>query len=262
MDNFTLVIQADPRNAWRASELAGTLVSLREYAHAERLFDQATGLAPDLRFAYFQQALMCLVRDGHTASARQVIESALETNDRWPSLTYLEITLDMVDGKYQQALDFLSGVGRSSVMSATDTAQYYLQKGDVFRLWGKQGSRAYYDSARTVIEEQIRSVPDDEYLHLFLGKAYAGMSRAEDAIREGKLAVELLPVSEDAFVGPDFVAGLAEIYAIVGEYDLAIDQLEYQISIPSWASIPYLRTWPEYAPLRDHPRFKALVKSE
>jgi tetratricopeptide (TPR) repeat protein len=146
-------------------------------------------------------------------------------------------------------------------MIATGTAENYLQKGDVFRLSRKQGSQAYYDSARIVIEEQVRSTPNDEYLHLFLGKAYAGLSRTEDAIREGKLAVELLPVSEDAFVGPDFVAGLAEIYAIVGEYDLAIDNLEYLLSIPSWISASYIATWPEYAPLRDHPRFKALVEN-
>lgn len=264
VNNFRQVVLADPRSAWRASEFAGTLVSLREYAEAEMFFDRAISLAPDLRFAHFQKTLMCLVRDGHTENARQVIASALRTNERWAEITYLEIILDMVDSDYDHALEFLSSAGGSSAMIATGTAEYYLQKGDIYRHQGFEDYRRYYDSAIAVLKDQITSGADQypHYLHLFLGKAYAGLGQKEEAIREGLLAVECLPVSEDAFVGPDLVAVLAEIYCLVGEYDLAIDQLEYLLSIPSWTSAVYVATWPEYAPLRDHPRFKALVTSE
>ena len=264
VENFRRVVQADPRNAWRTSEFAGTLVSLREYAEAEMFFDRAIGLAPDLRFAHFQKTLMCLVRDGRTENARQVIAVALKTNERWAEITYLEIILDMVDGDYDHALEFLSTAGGSSAMIATGTAEYYLQKGDIYRHQGFAGYRHYYDSTIAVLQDQITSGADQHphYLHIFLGKAYAGLGQKEDAIREGLLAIECLPVSEDAFVGPDLVAVLAEIYCLAGEYDLAIDQLEYLLSIPSWTSAAYVATWPEYAPLRDHPRFKALVESE
>ena len=64
----------------------------------------------------------------------------------------------------------------------------------------------------------------------------------------------------DAFSGTDFVGVLAEIYAVVGEYDLAIDELEYLLSIPSWVSVAYLRNWPDFAPLRDHPRFLEILE--
>ncbi len=52
---------------------------------------------------------------------------------------------------------------------------------------------------------------------------------------------------------------MAQIYTLVGEYELAIDELEYVLSIPSWASAKYLRSDPLFTPLYDLPRFKKLL---
>ncbi len=49
------------------------------------------------------------------------------------------------------------------------------------------------------------------------------------------------------------VTALAETYVMVGEYEAAIDQLDYMLSIPSRISVPLLRIDPLYDPLRDHP---------
>jgi hypothetical protein len=47
---------------------------------------------------------------------------------------------------------------------------------------------------------------------------------------------------------------------MVNEYDLAVEQLEHLLSIPSELSIPLLRLDPVWKPLRDHPRFKRLLE--
>ena len=52
---------------------------------------------------------------------------------------------------------------------------------------------------------------------------------------------------------------MAQIYTIVGEYELAIDELEYVLSIPSWSSAVFLRTDPLFAPLLNIPRFKKVL---
>ncbi len=57
------------------------------------------------------------------------------------------------------------------------------------------------------------------------------MDRKEEAIREGRKAVDLVPVSRDAFTGPFFIVSMAKIYTLVGEQDAAIDQLAYLLSI-------------------------------
>jgi hypothetical protein len=53
---------------------------------------------------------------------------------------------------------------------------------------------------------------------------------------------------------------MAQIYAIVGEYELAIDELEYHLSIPGWSTPNYLRADPFFAPLQKLPRFIAMLK--
>jgi len=85
------------------------------------------------------------------------------------------------------------------------------------------------------------------------------LARKADAIREGRRAVELLPMSSDANSGPYMRSNLARIYMLVGEPDSAVAELEPLLSIPSWISIPALRADPVWEPLRASPRFRQLV---
>ncbi len=132
-------------------------------------------------------------------------------------------------------------------------AQIYGLMGD------RQRERAYYDSTRSMLETKIEQHPDDERFRSALGIAYAGLGRKEDAIREGELAVELLPMSKEAWQGAYRAEDLARIYVMVGEDDAAIDQLESLLSVPSITAVPMLRIDPAWEPLRDNPRFQALL---
>ena len=84
------------------------------------------------------------------------------------------------------------------------------------------------------------------------------MGRTEEAVREGERALDLRPLSVDAFMGSAIAVEMAEIYVMVGEYEAAIDQLDLLLSIPGHISVPWLKADPLYDPLRDHPRFQAL----
>ncbi len=110
-----------------------------------------------------------------------------------------------------------------------------------------------------MLEIKIEQHPDDSRYRSALGITYAGLGRKEDAIREGELAVELLPMSKEAWRGPARVEDLARIYTMVGEYDAAIDQLESLLAVPSHTAVPMLRIDPAWEPLRDNPRFQALL---
>jgi serine/threonine-protein kinase len=110
------------------------------------------------------------------------------------------------------------------------------------------------------VEEVVVERPDDDRIYASLGKAYAGLGLKNEAIRAGQTAVQMMPVSRDAFNGPQYIEDLAYIYTRVGEHDTAIDQLEYLLSIPSWISVWLLRIDPRWDPLRNHPRFQRLVE--
>src|SRR3954465_2097940 len=97
---------------------------------------------------------------------------------------------------------------------------------------GRARSRAYADSARTTLEEQIRAAPQDPGLHAYMGTALAYLGRKADAITESERAVALLPISKDASNGPYMQHQLARTYLIVGESDKALDALEPLLKIP------------------------------
>ena len=126
----------------------------------------------------------------------------------------------------------------------------------------KELAKKYYEDARSILKAKIQQRPEDDRFHSALGIAYAGLGRKEDAVREGKLGVELLPVAKEAWGGKRRVEDLARIYVMVGEFDAAVDLIKYLLSIPGELSVPLLRLDPAWDPLRDHPRFEQLVGDE
>ena len=65
-----------------------------------------------------------------------------------------------------------------------------------------------------------------------LGVIDAALGRKEEALREGRRAVELLPVEKDSINGMVMIEYLAMIAAWVGEKDLACEQLATAVRYP------------------------------
>lgn len=124
----------------------------------------------------------------------------------------------------------------------------------------REQSLAAFDSARANLETKIEEFPDDNRIHASLGLAYAGLGRDEKALFHGQRSVELLSISEDAFNGPYYEQNLAIIYTLLGDQESALDKIDTLLATPSlWMSVGALRIDPTWDPLRDHPRFQALL---
>jgi hypothetical protein len=83
-------------------------------------------------------------------------------------------------------------------------------------------AQRYFAATSPGIEKWVRDDPNDPNGHEQLGLLYACMHRKEDAIREGRRAVEREPEIRNAFHGAARAANLALVYALVGEQDQAI----------------------------------------
>ncbi len=195
---------------------------------------------------------MHLASEGNTAQAREALEAAwqlvVEVSDD-PFVVPTWVLVDVIDGDYADALERLESIPSeifSSQFFLVTKAQLYAQVHE--RMGNREVARAYYDSARVLLE--ARPVEDslDSRLHSALGLVYAGLGLEEAAVREGRLAVDLLPVSKEAWRGLWRVEDLARIYVRVGEHDPAIDQLNFLLSRPGELSVPLLKIDPVWTP--------------
>jgi len=255
--------ELDPLSIRLAGWLGSTFMQIRNYPEAERYFDRAISLAPDNPEYYSGKAMLYIRWEGNIEKARKVLEEAIK-NIGLEEISFINtlVTLDLYDGNYQEALN------RLSFAEDIDGMSYYIPKtlryALIYRYMNKKElAQAHYDSARVILESKIQEQPEDERFHSSLGIAYAGLGRKEEAIREGKLAIELYPISKHkAWKGLSRVEEMARIYVLVDEYDMAIDQLEFLLTNPGTMTVHLLRLDPIWAPLRGHPRFQRLLKSE
>jgi tetratricopeptide (TPR) repeat protein len=123
------------------------------------------------------------------------------------------------------------------------------------------GALVAFTAARAQQEKAVRAQPDDGTVLCVLGLIDAGLGRKEDALREGRRALELAPMAKDYLDGADVLYFYAVICAWTGEHDLAIEQLETLAKIPAGVFYGDLGLSPEWDSLRNDPRFEKVLAS-
>jgi len=121
-------------------------------------------------------------------------------------------------------------------------------------------AQAAFTAARAEQEKIVQAQPDFGPTLCVLGLIDAALGRKEDALREGRRAVEVCPIGKDALRGIAMIKYLAMIAAWVGDKDIACEQLAIAIRNPSDLSYGQLKLMPFWDPLRGDPRFAKLLE--
>ncbi len=262
-EGFIEAFNNDPLSQRIAENAATTCSLIGEHTKALHYFDQAINLRPDFTRAYREKIDLQLKWEGNTAAARQTLEEALlvinPTTD--PFFAEAVVLLDIYDGNFQDAISFLN----TTNFEAVQPQFYYYPKSMlyalIYNLMGeKEKARHYYEIAGLVLEEKVKEYPDDSRLYSSLGICYAGLGNKELAIENARTAVELLPITMEAWRGIYRINELARTYVMVGEYDLALEQVEILLSNPGMISAKLLMLDPVWKPLTDRQEFKRLVE--
>ncbi|MCH9031906.1 MAG: protein kinase [candidate division Zixibacteria bacterium] len=237
--------------------------------HYMRLYDEgieeakrAISLHPDMSDIYSNWAMITYSSSGDADKVLELLEEA-ETKTDMSRNKWAFVVLTIAVRDYDRAL-ILQKEALDHAVNLFDTCNYYYGIGDIYYLKNEiSKSKIYFDSALNCYESEIASnvtADDSAGTIMFIAKTYAGLGRKDEAIELGEEAYNQIPIERDALSGMMLMENLLRIYIIVGEYDKALDLMEVLLSKPSYGSVKVLKTHPYADPLRDHPRFKALMK--
>jgi len=262
LEEMNKALELDPRDSFTLQQISITNEGLRRYKEMAAALDRALTIAPKDVTTKVRRAWVDLEWRADTKPLHNTIEAILAENpsvapvvvDRWillalrerdPAAAQRALDAMPVDGCYDENIPFPNSwcVGLA-------------------RLRGDQtAARAAFTSARKELEQIMRGQSDYAAALCALGMVDAALGNKDDAIREGERAVALMPINKSAVEGPLLIRNLAIIYAWVGEKDRAIERLSEAANRPDDVSYGNLRLNPLWDPLRDDPRFDAIVAS-
>jgi TolB-like protein/Flp pilus assembly protein TadD/predicted Ser/Thr protein kinase len=257
--NLERACELDPRNLPYLINLGSTYLWLHDYDQHTKIMDRIVALHPERRPGRIFRASIEVYRRADTGPFRAAIEKILTNepgSDKDPFVAGQRYTLALYDRDWDAA-------GRAAaVLSQKNSLEWGFPRqlgrdfwvGVVARLKGDDTSaRAAFMRARSQQEEEIRGHPDNIDLLSQLGLIDAGLGRKEEALNEGRRAMELAPTDPDAKIC------FAIICAWTGERELALEQLEAASKTPGDHTYGNLRLSPMWDPLRGDPRFEKIV---
>jgi serine/threonine-protein kinase len=259
--NLNKAAVLDPKNLSILINLAYSYMALRDFDASGKILDRATAIAPQSWATVGLKAYLAIVSRGDLTEAEKQMASLPPDVDPNGMVTWARSWILMLQRKFPEALavvqkfpgETLIVEGAGSIPKAFLEGLIYLLQGD------REKAQPALEQARLISEQLLREAPEDPQRHAQRGFILAALNRKQEAIAEGKRAVELLPESQDAFDGPRGTTALAQIYACTGESDEALRLIDHLLSTPSGLTIPVLKLDPVWDPLRGDPRFQALI---
>ncbi|MCH7683985.1 MAG: protein kinase [Gemmatimonadetes bacterium] len=260
---FEKSAQLDPRNANLFYDIGGITYQLtRRYADAIGAFNRALTLAPDLHAAAVFKGLVYLNWKGELDTLRAVLEQL-------PSDAALG---GFGTAREQRVVLLLRERNPDSLLALLGSARDAVFEGYAFFLptslyaaWAHElrgddvAAHAAFDSARVLLDSVLAVLPDDWRVHAARGLALAGLGRRQEALREARWLQQSVVYREDAYDSRLVAEERARILAQAGEVDAALDEIEQLLAGPGFLSVHTLRLDPRWDPIREHPRFQALL---
>jgi len=258
--NLERAIQLDPRDFFMLQQIALSYQEFRQFGAMASALDRALTIIPRDIDTRLTRALVDLEWKADPKPLRETVakvlserpESAPDVAAQWFYLALCERDQAAI----AQALAALPPTGTSVDLNFPLS----FCKGLAAHVKGDESAaRTAFLQARSEVNKTVNKQPNYGPGYSVLGLIDAALGRKEDALREGRHAIELLPITKDSIDGAELVKYLAVIYAWCGEKNLAIEQIGATLRIPSTLSYGNLKLHPYWDPLRGDLRFERIV---
>ena len=262
--NLEKAVSLNPKDTWPLQQLSYNYAMLRDFDKANQTIDRALALDPTAFGPLEVKSRLAISEKGDFSVAEKALgamNSAGMTNEEKLKLASTRADVFFLERKYREGLQAAEPLPDDQIAGFPGGlwSKYYYIGFARKALQDELEARAAFLKAKTAAEEQIKRSPDDAKLHMQLAKALAQLGAKEAALAEAQRASELQPESKDALDGPHITEGVAEVYAIIGDNDRAIEILDGLLNRPSYVTAQGLRVNPIWDSLRNDPRFQALI---
>jgi TolB-like protein/Tfp pilus assembly protein PilF len=265
--NFEKAVSLNPKDNLPLQNLVTNYQDLRNFDAANKTVDRGLALDPTAFGLLELKSKLAIFEKGDFSVAEKAfaaVKSMPMTNEQKLKTASARADVFVLERKYQEALreaESLPDDQLALIHSEALCYKYFLIGFARKALQDEAGARAAFLKTKDLLEAQLKESPDAEEMHVQLAKVLAHLGEKDTALAQARRATELRPESKDALGGAEIAAGVAEVHAILGDNDRAIEILDGLLSRPSAVTVQGLKINPIWDPLRNDPRFQALLKN-
>jgi TolB-like protein/Flp pilus assembly protein TadD len=262
--NLEKAATLSPNDSWVLQNLVFNYAMHRNFDAANKTLDRALQLKPEGFSLWEMKAKLAVSEKGDLSVGEKLLEKAKSipmSKEEKLKLLGGQVDFLLLQRKYKEVLETAQNSSDDlfAAVPGSLALKYFAigiaQKG----LHDETSARAALLKAKNICEEQLKQKPDDPDLHVQLAKLNAWLGDRDAALSEAQRATQLRPESKDAFEGPQITGQVAEVHAILGDNDRAIELLHGLLNRPSELTVSNLKLNPAWDPLRNDPRFQALL---
>jgi TolB-like protein/Tfp pilus assembly protein PilF len=250
----------DPRNFFILQQIALSYQEFQQFRAMAAALDRALTLIPHDLDTQITRALVDLEWRADTRPLRETIQRIRSENPATaPDLAAQWFYVALCERDAAAITEALAAIPESGTAIDLNFPRSWCE-GVAARARGDDATaRAAFLAARTELKRTISEQPGYAPALCVLGLIDSALGRKDEAIREGRRAIELLPITKDSIDGAELMKYMGVIYAWCGEKDLAIEQIAATLKIPNTLSYGNLKLHPYWDSLRGDPRFKKIV---
>jgi TolB-like protein/Tfp pilus assembly protein PilF len=262
--NMEKAASLNPNDSWPLQNLAFNYQMQRNFDAANKTIDRALKINPNSLALWEIKSQLAVAQNGDfgvAAKASEAVRSLPLGDEQKLKLAGDRADILVLQRKFKEGLEQAETIpdDKLGVFPGALGGKYFLIGFARRALHDDEGARAAFLKAKGAIEEQLKQSPESADAQIQLAKVLAYLGEKDAALEAAQRATQLLPESKDAFGGPDITQGVAEVHAVIGDSAGAIKILDGLLSRPSSITAVSLKINPIWDPLRNDPRFQALI---
>jgi serine/threonine-protein kinase len=261
IENFERTAELDPQNIWVLQQFSQVYQLLRRYSEMALTLDRAIAVSPSDATSRVARALVDLESRAEAQPTREVIQEVVtEDPSAIDAVAEQWFYVGLCRRDSTEIGRALASITPEGIVPIAVRMPRTFCEGVAARALGDgSAAESAFTSARAEMARLVEEQPDYAEALSVLGMTEAALGNKANALQYSRRAAELFPMTKDVITGGEILRNLAITYAWAGEKELAINQLEEVIAIPSPISYGQLRLHPWWDPLRDDPRFEKIV---